>query len=180
MATDSLRIAKQIASIRNHGEYNKSFIGCGYNFRLTDIQAAIILSQIENIEKLIQQRIKLAQNYNMLLESLEEKGLLKRPLCHKGYRHIYQSYVIMLGKSIDRDRVKRLLKEKGIETQFGTYCLPLLNFFKKNFRIPKESYKNSCYAYRHSLTLPLYHSLKYEEQAYIVGALIKSIGKCAG
>jgi dTDP-4-amino-4,6-dideoxygalactose transaminase len=179
LITRSSKIAKKIEYLRNHGESNKKFIGCGYNFRLSDIQAAMLFFQFEKMEEMLKRRIKLALNYSRILKPLEDKKQLKIPACPIGFRHIYQSYVILLSEGINRDNVKRLLNAKGIETQFGTYSIPQLDYYRKNFKIPKESYRNSDYAYKHTLTLPLYHTLKYTEQEYIQKQLIGAIRKCA-
>jgi dTDP-4-amino-4,6-dideoxygalactose transaminase len=183
LVTNSSRIAKNISLLRNHGEDNKRFVTAGYNFRLTDIQAALLLSQIGNIEKTIQDRRRLAECYQGLLGGLEGKEMLKTPVSahpQHSYRHTYQSYVLLLSRSVDRDKLKGLLRKKGIETQFGTYCLPLLNFFKKYFKVPKGSYKNACHAYSQTLTLPLYHGLEKDGQMRIAEALTRYIKKCAG
>jgi dTDP-4-amino-4,6-dideoxygalactose transaminase len=177
--TNSGTLAKKIEIIRNHGEYNKKFVGIGYNFRLTDIQAAILLAQFKRIEKVILHRIKIALTYNKLLKPLEEKHLLKVPFSSKNYRHIYQSYVILLSEKIDRDKLKNILRQKGIETQFGAYCIPLLDFYRRNFHLPKNSFKNAYFAYKYTLTLPLYHTLDIKAQKFILEQLGKSIIKCA-
>lgn len=180
LVTNSAEIAKRIAFLRNHGEYNKKFIGCGYNFRLTDIQAALLLFQFNRIKKMLDQRINLSLNYNELLKPLEDNEILKTPICPDRCKHIYQSYVILLSQKIDRDKLKRLLKNMRIETQIGTYCVPLIDFYKNNFDIPRECYVNSYRAYKYTLSLPLYHTLTFTMQEYIVKAMNKLLKKCAG
>ena len=175
--TDSDKLAKSIKFLRNQGLYNNRFVSYGYNFRMSDIQAAILLMQAKKIESIIQRRISLAQNYNRLLKRLHDKELLKVPACPKNYRHTYQSYVILLSGKIDRDRLGRILIKKGIETKFGTYCVPILDFYKKNFNVSKDRYKNAYFAYKHSLTLPLYHTLKYRDQEFIVNSIIRAISE---
>lgn len=180
IVTNSSQIARKVEYLRNHGEYRKRFIGCGYNFRMSDIQAAILVSQFKRIEKTIQRRIKLALNYNKLLKPLEDEKLLRIPLSPQNCKHIYQSYVVLLAEKINRDRLKEFLRQKGVEVQYGTYCVPLLDFYRKHFNILEESYKNACFAYKHTLTLPLYHNLKVKEQEVIVKVLKNLIEKCAG
>ncbi|MCK4810519.1 MAG: DegT/DnrJ/EryC1/StrS family aminotransferase [Candidatus Omnitrophica bacterium] len=179
LITNSSEIAKKIGCLRNHGEYNRKFITYGYNFRMSDIQAAVLYPQLMRINIIVKKRISLALNYNKFLKPLEDKSILKTPVCPQGYKHVYQSYVILLSEKIDRDKLKKFLRAKGVETQFGTHCVPLTDFYKKYFDIPKNSYKNSRYAYEHTLALPLYHTLKMKEQEIIVRELEKSIKKCA-
>ncbi len=177
--TKSDDFAKRISALRNHGEYNKRFIKAGFNFRMSDIQAALLFSQFKRLESIIAKRIKLALNYNRLLKPLAQECLLQLPLCPQNSRHTYQSYVLLLSQGIDRDRLIVLLKKEGIEVQIGTYCVPTLDYYRNNFSIPWCSYQNSFFTYKHSLTLPLYHDLRNSEQEFIVGKLRKLVKKCA-
>lgn len=179
VVTNSETLAKKIEVLRNHGEFNKNFIGVGYNFRLSDIQGAVLLSQFERIEELISKRIRLASNYNKFLRPLEDRGLLKTPFSLENYRHTYQSYVVLLANGINRDKLKILLRNKGIEVQIGTYCIPSLDFFRKNFAIPKRTYSNAYSAYKHTLALPLYYALDNKGQVFIIEQLSKLIEECA-
>ena len=177
--TGSKDLAASIKAIRNHGELDGKFIEAGFNFRLSDIQGAILSAQFNRIEKMIAKRISLALRYNCLLRPLEERGFLRAPQAAKGYRHIYQSYVITLFRNINRYELRNRLKESGIETQIGTYCIPQLDFYRKNVRTKANSFKNASLAYKNSLTLPLYHDLKEKEQEFIIGRLTEVLRKCA-
>ena len=163
---------------RNHGELKGCFPNYGYNFRLSDIQAAILLSQIKNIEKIIERRRKLASNYNNLLKTLEKESLLKLPQEMPKAISTYQSYVLLLNKKINRQKLKMLLSQAGIETQFGTYCIPQLRFYRRHFNIKPSSYRNSLFAYQHTLTLPLYHELTFKNQREITDKVKKYIYQC--
>lgn len=173
--SDSSQLAEKIMALRNHGEFNSRFINYGYNFRMSDIQGAVLLEQFRKLELSIAKRIELASNYNKLLSPLEKVGILRLPVCPKDYRHTYQSYVILLSKDINRNKLKTILREHGIETQFGSYCVPLLDFYKNNFGIQRHSYKNARFAYRHTLSLPLYYALAFKEQIFISEVLKKTI-----
>ncbi len=175
VVTDSDSLALKLESLRNHGISKGKFLRCGFNFRMSDIQAALIYDQILNFENIVSRRIRLAENYSRLLKKLEEEGYLKRPVCCDKYKHTYQSYVILLNKKINRDKIKKLLAGEGIEAQFGTYCVPLIDFYKKNFKIPEKSFRNAKIAYQSTLALPLYHELKEKDQKYIVNCLSKII-----
>lgn len=170
--------AKTIEMWRNHGEYKHSFLGFGYNFRLSDIQAALLLEELKIVSKTIEKRRRLAFNYHRLLKPLEEEGLLKRPLEKPSSFSTYQSYVLLLNRRINRNRLKDFLYQEKIETQFGTYCIPYLPFYRRNFDVEKFCYKNALFAYRHTLTLPLYHNLSFKEQKEIFERLKKYIYQC--
>jgi len=179
VVTNSNASAKRIDILRNHGEFNKRFVDIGYNFRLSDIQASVLLSQFNRIEAVIAKRIRLADNYGKLLKVLSDNGILKAPPAPKNCRHIYQSYVVLFSKRINRDKVKSALRQKGIETQIGTYCIPMLDFYRGNFSISGISYKNAKHAYKKSLALPLYHALDAGSQETVIKELKKVLKRCA-
>ncbi len=180
LITNSSAVADKVRHLRDHGQKNGSFDDCGYNFRLSDVHAAVLLPQMKNIETTIKKRRKLASNYDALLQCLESSGSLRRPISPKGSKHVYQSYVVLLSDRVDRDKVKDILKKKDIETQIGTYCVPKLKFFNSSFKAPESSWKNAYHAYKKTLTLPLYGNLGTVDQKFIVGQLEKAILKCAG
>jgi len=173
--TDSGKLAKRLKFLRNQGLENNRFVSYGYNFRMSDIQAAVLLNQAVKIEDIIHRRISLAGNYNRLLKGFQDKELVKLPACPKNYRHTYQSYVILLSKKINRDRLSEVLRKKGIETKFGTYCVPALDFYRKNFKVSKDKYKNAYLAYKQSLTIPLYHTMGRVDQEFIANSITKAI-----
>lgn len=179
VVTDSPKFAEIISQIRNHGEYGGKFLTAGYNFRLSDIQGAVLLAQFNRINTIIAKRIRLAKNYDRLLEALEKSGILKTPATPEGYRHIYQSYVILLSEKLNRDNVKSALRSRGIETQIGTHCIPTTDYYRKTVKTNKDNFKNSRFAYEHSLTLPLYHTLEKNDQIKIVDELKRILRKCA-
>ena len=171
IVTDSARLAKKIQRLRNHGEYKRRFIDCGFNFRLSDVQAAILCAQFGKIEPLIRRRSLLAHNYNTLLKGMSDEGFLKTPQCPIDSRHVYQSYVLLLSKRFNRDSLIRRMRKNGIEAQIGTYCIPELDYYKSRFKTPRGAYKNASFAYRHTLSLPLYYNLTFAQQEYIIEVL---------
>jgi dTDP-4-amino-4,6-dideoxygalactose transaminase len=175
LVTDSAQFARTAQMLRNHGEFNKRFIGCGYNFRMSDIQAGVLLPQFRKLEGIIRERQRLAANYDQLLRRLKDTGLVTTAQAPAGYRNSHQAYVIMLDRRIKRDRVKSLLRRKGIESQFGTYCIPQTPFFKKAFYSKPSDYPNALFAYKHSLALPLCHGLNFQGQEFIVEAIERAI-----
>lgn len=179
VVTNSMRISQKIAALRNHGIVNKDFVDAGYNMRMSDIQAAVLSAQFEKTEKMIKERIKLAAYYNMLLAPLEHRGILQLPRMHDGQRHVFQSYVVLLNKDsgINRDKLRQALMNKGIGSQIGSYCIPVLDFYRRNFSAPKHVYKNSYFAYKNSLAIPLYCGLTDRDQEYIAEVLVKLTAK---
>lgn len=142
----------------------------GTNYKMSDIQAAVGLIQMQDIESLLGKREQLAQNYYKLLNDVPSIGLPK--VTPKG-NHSWQSCCIFVE---DLDWVIKQLWKKNIETQIGTYSLHMHKAFNNDAdcRIIGEM-TGSRYAFDHCLTLPLYHDMTEDEQEYVVTQLIKVI-----
>lgn len=88
----------------------------GFNYRMTNLQAAIGLAQLEIIDDLIQRRINNAHLYNSLLDNVEGVTL---PVQEKWVKNVYWMYSIMIEKKfgISRDDLAVKLKQKGVDTR---------------------------------------------------------------
>ena len=178
ITTDSDSQAEWMESYKHFGIKSNSsssregiqFEIIGTNYKLNNILSAVGLGQINIIDKLLERRISLANNYINLLKDIEE---IKLPACLRGSKHSYQSFCIFIE---NRDLVMSKMKEKGKEVQIGTYSLHMHDAFKNNPSvILSGKFENSKFVYEHCLTLPLYHDLTFEMQEYIVEELNKSL-----
>ncbi len=173
ITTNNSSWTKWMTSYKNFGmEINKSwgevqFERIGTNYKLSNIQAAVGLTQMQEIKRLLSRRTQLAENYINLVSN--QPGITL-PQTAQNSRHSFQSFCIFVK---DRDEVIRKLTEKKIETQIGTYALHMHNAYKNNpnCRICGEM-KNSRYAFEHCLTLPLYHDMTEDEQKYVIVQLV--------
>jgi dTDP-4-amino-4,6-dideoxygalactose transaminase len=139
----------------------------GTNYKLSNIQAAIGLVQMQHIDTLLAQRKRLARRYFKLLNHKPEVSIPK--VTPKGV-HSRQSYCIFTPR---RNKIIEKLKKKNIETQIGTYALHMLKAFydNPNCRVTGDM-TASRYAFDHCLTLPLYHDMTEYEQKYVVEQLL--------
>jgi len=142
----------------------------GTNYKLSNLQSAIGVVQMRSIEALLAKRRELAANYVRLLKDCPS---VKIPGTTDQGEHSYQSFCVFI-KS--RDEVIKKMKEKGVETQIGTYSLHMHQAFNDNpnCRIVGEMKGSRC-AFEHCLTLPLYHEMTEREQQYVVEQLIKLV-----
>jgi len=138
----------------------------GFSYRMSDIQAAIGLVQLDRIEDLIKRRIHLAACYRDLLDDAHLNVDIPNP--HQNIRHTYQAYVILL-KGYNRDKVIMKLRDKRIESTIGTYSLSSLALFESKV----TSCPNGEFAFKNSLALPMYHELTENEISYVVKNLKK-------
>lgn len=177
ITTDNTDLADWMNSYKHFGMAMGSspregiqFERIGTNYKLTNIQAAIGLGQMDQIEELLDQRRLLAKNYDRLFENISEVNL---PKTLSNGVHSYQSYCIFTKK---RGKIMNSLHSQGIEVQIGTYALHLHRAFqnKQNFTIVGKL-AGSKNAYENCLTLPLFHSLEFTEQEYIVKKIVENL-----
>jgi len=160
----------------NHGFLLPAFDSIGYNYRMTDIQAAMGIAQMEKFEFILETRRNKAAIYNDLLSSFD---WLETPVEPESYYHTYQSYVCMLKFNevtvteggLKRDKLLTILAESGIATRQGTHASHTLECYQKLYSIRAEDIPNSFTCDRLSLTLPLYVQMTDVEQEYIVDKL---------
>ncbi len=142
----------------------------GFNYRMTNIQAAIGLAQLENIEQFIDRRRGNAFLYNQALKDMP--GIVLPPE-KEGVKNVYWMYCILIGKdsSISRDELMRRLKEKGIDTR--TFFIPMHQqpAFLNRGLFKGERYPVAEELSEKGLYLPSSSGLKKEEIEYTCQAI---------
>ena len=177
ITTDNVKWAEWMESYKRFGMSSHGvragihFERIGTNYKMSDIQAAVGLIQMQHIESLLGKREQLAQNYYKLLKDAPEVGFPK--VTPKG-KHSWQSCCIFVE---GLDRVIKQLRKRNIETQIGTYSLHMHQAFNHSAecKIVGEM-TGSRYAFEHCLTLPLYHDMTGYEQEYVVKELRVVLG----
>ena len=145
------------------------FSNIGTNYKLTNIQAAVGLGQLDHIEQLLERRIELANNYKRLINQVNVISLPQVLNPQPNCQHSFQTYAVYVE---DRDRVMKEMRSKGIEVQIGSYSLHMHKAFNDNPDIViKGSMENSIWCYNHALALPLYNDLTFEIQEKIIHEL---------
>jgi dTDP-4-amino-4,6-dideoxygalactose transaminase len=135
----------------------------GTNYKLSNVQAAVGLGQLKDIDVLLERRRYLAARYNSFFSAVEGVRL---PEIHKDAVHSWQTYCIL---TESRDKIMGIMREEGTEVQIGTYSLHMHKAFQdKNFFSLKGRMNGSTQSYKQCLALPLFHDLSGTEQDYIV------------
>lgn len=144
----------------------------GFNFRMTNIQAAIGCAQIEKANKFINRKINIFKRYRSNLINIKFIKMIK--LSSKIRNSHWLSFII-LKDGLTRDKLLAFLISKGIEVRSGFYSAHKMNIYK-NFINKKIDYSNSKKISSTIITLPSSVSLKDDEIDYIC-KLIKSFFK---
>lgn len=189
LITPNPEIATKVSSLRDHGvsasgserhEKNDplppAFDMLGYNYRMSDIHAAVGVEQMKKLPWIIDMRVEIARRYNAGLQDLE---CLQTPYVPEGYTHTYQSYVITLDSKRARDTMMTKLAEKGIGTRQGTSAVHLLGYYHKKYGLEDSDLPASAQADRTTLALPMYPQMTDAEQDYVienVRQVVRSLG----
>lgn len=142
------------------------FSELGYNYKLSDINAAIALVQLSKYDKVLERRLKLVSLYNALLAESEEYTL---PVIANNATSVFQTYAIVLNKRFNRNRIIHAMREKGVQTQIGTYS----SFIQPVYRNAIDNCPESKYLYEHTLALPLFHEMLENQVETVVNTLKK-------
>jgi len=140
----------------------------GFNYRMTDIQAALGASQMTRLDTFIAKRRELAARYNELLKNLP----ITLPLQHEDSNSSWHLYII---HTKNRKDVFVNLRELGIGANVHYIPVHLQPYYKKNFGFKAGDFPNAENIYEGSISLPLFYDLSFEEQDQVVAALKKSL-----
>lgn len=141
------------------------FTDLGYNYKMSDITAAVGVAQMKKINLFIEKRRSLARYWDRRLAELDG---ISAPVIHPDAETVYQSYVALLDPEIERNRLIEMLLNAGVQTQIGTYASHIQPVYKS-----KEFCPSSLDIYNRSISLPMYISLTHEEIDYVITALGK-------
>jgi dTDP-4-amino-4,6-dideoxygalactose transaminase len=179
ITTDDPDLARRLRALRNHGQDldtpSPDFILPGFNYRMTEFQAALGITQMGKLDRIIAARRSLAARYDALLADTP----LQPPVVAVGAQHVYQSYVALLPESAAPQRADlvRELKEQGVETTIGTWHLPLTTYFRCRYGYQRSSFPVADSVFDRSLTLPLFESMTLSQQEVAVSFLQRFLGR---
>jgi dTDP-4-amino-4,6-dideoxygalactose transaminase len=167
--TNNPEIAERARRLKQHGGMRTnnrfSFIEPGFNYRMSDINAAIGISQMKKIDWIIEKRREMARRLTEGLSDIKEIILPSEP---SWAYHTYQTYAIILNDRLDRDLFIQRLQHQGIEAVIGTYALHMERYIQGMFGYTDDDLPNSKKAFRQSVAIPLYPQMKGEEADRLV------------
>lgn len=154
----------------NHGGWYYEMQELGFNYRITDFQAALGVSQLKRADTGLKKRQLIARRYN---EAFAKNNNIKIPFVSDDVFHAYHLYIIQVE---DRLGLYNYLRERGIYAQVHYVPLHLMPYYaqrgnKKGDFPVVENY------YEHCLSLPMYPTLTDEEQDYVIANVLHFLTK---
>lgn len=174
IVTDSKQLYEKLKLIRSHGRKENlnyfsstlppNYVSLGYNWRMSSITAALAISQLKKLNKLIKLRRKNAQYISSNLKKFPE---IRVPMEPRGHFHVYQLYSIILENNKLRNNLKEFLTRKGIMSKVFFEPTHLTNFYKTKILKKKLILQNTEIVSSRILTLPMFPGLTKQELDYI-------------
>jgi perosamine synthetase len=144
----------------------------GYNYRMTDLQAAIGLVQLRKLDAMVVERTMQAKYYDELFRNVEE---IEPPYVPADSTHAYSSYLITLRSncSLDRDALLKLLADQGISCRVGIQPLHHEPFYRHQWG--QTVFPHTEAAARNTLFLPIFPGLRNDQQDQVAFAIRNAI-----
>lgn len=148
----------------------ESYPVLGYNYRMTDIQAAVGREQLQRLPEIVPIRRVLADRYRTLLAGVPGLGLPYEP---SWARSNWQSFCVRLPDRCDQRHVMQQMLDRSVATRRGIMCSHREPAYAGAARAPLAA---SEAAQDHCIVLPLYPQMTEQEQAQVVDALARACG----
>ncbi len=168
-----------LVSLRNHGRSYEGrwfhHVRLGFNYRMSDLQAALGIAQLERLDELLEGRTAAAARYTALLGRVDG---VETPLADNAdHRRSWFVYVVRLDPAIDRDRVIEELAADGIEAGHYVPCVHLQPYMRENYGFTDGVCPVAEEASRRTLALPFFTEIERDDQEHVVEALSAAIAR---
>jgi len=181
--TNNPKIADTMSLLRSHGitrDKGKMFneaegdwyyeqISLGFNYRMTDIQAALGISQLKKIDKFVKKRCEIANRYDELLFDLPLETPFLSDKCYSSF-HLY---VVQVDEKYNKRSIFEFMRNNNIGVNIH-YIPVIIQPFYEKFGYDISLYPNAMNYYKNALSLPMYPTLSEKQQDYVVNTLKSS------
>jgi len=185
VTTHDAALAEKMTVLRNHGasvpeEVRHSgpkpyllpaFGEVGFNYRMSDLQGAVGVKQLEKLDGFIEERARWAEWYRDKLQAL---AWIKPPMVPTEGRHGWQAFVCTVlpdAAPMPRNDIMEKLQEAGISTRPGTHAVHTLDVYRDMFGFSAEDFPGAHACERNTLALPLHNKMTADDYAYVIQRL---------
>lgn len=183
VTTNDSNLAQALRQIRQHGvrhpkpEENRppwyyEMVELGFNYRITDIQAALGSSQLKKLDRFAEARRRLVARYHEGLDASSNATLLTPPETTRSANHLA---TVMLAPHLDRDLIMANLRKQGITAHLHYMPIYRQPYYREILNINDADYPQSEAYFASAMTLPLYPALTDADQDRVIQALLEEI-----
>lgn len=175
--TNNKNFYEKMKILRHHGieknpekgAWHYKIKDLGFNYRLTDLQSALGLSQFRKIDKFLKRRKEIAKKYNSAFKNIEGLVIPDEKKYSQSAWHLYPVQV----KKISRQKAFDELRKFGIGTQVHYIPLNLQPLYQKKFGYKNGDFPVAENYYNHAITLPLFPKMSGKDVEYVIKAVKK-------
>ena len=167
LTTDNESLANELKILRNQGQesrYNHTKLG--FNYGMTELQAAIGIVQLESLDSRLLAKQKIVNTYNDYFSQSEDISIPFVP--DYVTRHGWYMYTIEVNEKINRDKVVEELANEGIETRLSFPPVHIQPYYIQKFGYKKNDYPTSLRAWEKLINLPISPNLSETDQEYVM------------
>lgn len=192
LATNDANLAARADVMRNHGasvSEEQRHIGpqpylladfdeLGFNYRMTDVQAAIGLLQLGKLDTFIAERDRWARFYR---DALSDIAWLRQPIMPNDGQHAWQSYVTYVDPErapFARNEIMAELHRRGVATRPGTHAVHTLGYYHRRFGYAVDDLPGARDCERNTMAIPLHNMMSEDDYVYVADC-IKEIARRA-
>lgn len=140
----------------------------GYNYRMTDLQGAVGLVQLQKLDGFIEERSQWASFYRNELTSLP---WLHMPVFPRNGAHAWQAFVTYVDPALapmPRNEMMERLQAAGISTRPGTHAVHMLGYYRERFGLQAEDFPGARDCDQYTMAIPLHNRMKEDDYQYVV------------
>ena len=179
VTTNSKELGERLAMLRSHGitrdpkklsQYDGDWYyeqqELGYNYRMTDIQAALGISQLQRIEKFIQKRVSVAAQYRDILKS---KGVILPISDDDTYQSSWHLFIVRIPSSNRQSRKSLFDYMRSNGVQVNIHYIPIYRqpYYKNKYNYDPQNFPASENYYSTAMSLPIYPTLNLKDQTFV-------------
>jgi dTDP-4-amino-4,6-dideoxygalactose transaminase len=142
----------------------------GFNYRMTDLQAAVGLVQLGKLDGFVEERDRWAHWY---MRELSDLGWLQMPEIPSSYSHAWQAFVTVVGDDAPapRNEIMQRLQERGVSTRPGTHAVTELAVYRERLGLAPGEFPVAAALQDSTMALPLHNRMTEEDYGYVAERL---------
>jgi perosamine synthetase len=169
LVTPNSALDRRVRTLRNHGIAPDSipmdFIEAGFNYRMTDIQGAMLLGQLDRLPETLARKRTIASRYLADMKNPQ----VSLPSVPEGGEHSWQTFHLLLESESRRDAMSAHLRQLGVMSNYGAQCIPAMTYYRNKYGENLwRDFPNAYRAYTCGLAIPLYEKLTDEQVEQVI------------